>query len=310
MDKLICLRSFVRVVEAGSFSAVAGEENTNQGTISKRIASLESELGARLLVRGKKRHTLTDAGRVYYERSVKILEDVDKADSEARSLVATPTGKIRVTIPTMFGGMYVAPFVPEFLATYPEIDLDLTFSEKMVNFVEEGIDVAVRLGHLKDSSLIAKKFGYDRLVVVTSKEYLQIHGTPKAPTDLKNHNCLIYSLGANSTTWNFSGDVEPSSVNVEGNFKCDTGTGLIPMLLNGTGIAYMPSWLVTSYIESGELVQILNNCYHDYPISAVYSHRQYTPMRVKVFIEFIESIFKANPSLNLASPALKKRNLL
>ncbi|WP_064607807.1 LysR family transcriptional regulator [Photobacterium sp. J15] len=297
MDTLIAMRSFVRVVETGSFSTVAREENTTQATISKRVAALESNLGTQLLVRGSRTHTLTETGQSYYERVINILREIEQAESEARSLTTTPRGKLRVTVPVMFGTLYIAPVIPDFLATYPEIQLDLKFSEKMVDLVEEGIDVAIRLGDLKDSSMIARRLGSDDLIIVASPGYLEKHSIPQHPLELKQHNCLVYSLGAKGNIWNFSNQKEDSAVQVSGNFQCDTGCGLMEMLLADTGISFMPTWLVAPYIESGQLVHILKDYYKRYPINAVYPLNRNIPLKTKCFMDFIEEKIKTNPVL-------------
>ncbi|MBW8183787.1 LysR family transcriptional regulator [Shewanella nanhaiensis] len=298
MDTLIAMRSFIRVVETGSFSAVAKELNTNQATISKRVAALESELGSHLLVRGSRAHKLTETGQSYYERVVNILSEIEEAESEARSMTATPKGKLRVTVPTMFGGLYIAPVISTFLDTYPNIHLDLIFNEKMLHLVEEGIDLAIRLGDLKDSSMIAKQLGYDDLIIVASPTYLQNYSTPNHPRELKQHNCLVYSLSPKGTVWNFSNQKSDASVQITGNFQCDNGFGLMEMLLADAGIALMPSWLVTSYISSGKLTHILKDYYKRYPINAVYPANNYMPLKTKYFLDFMEKTIKNDPILS------------
>lgn len=298
MDTLIAMRSFVRVVETGSFSAVAKEQSTNQATISKRVAALESELGSRLLVRGSRIHKLTETGQSYYERVVNILHDIEEAESEARFLTAKPRGKLRVTVPTMFGSIYVAPVISEFLASYPEIHLDLKFNEKMLDLVEEGIDVAIRLGDLKDSSMIARKLGYDDLIIVASPTYLEKHSIPQHPSELEKHNCLIYSLSPKGTVWSFSNQKKDTAVHVTGNFQCDNGFGLMEMLLASAGIALMPSWLVASYVTSGQLVHILKDYYKRYPINAVYPMNRYVPLKTKCFMDFMAKTIKTDPVLS------------
>ncbi len=297
MDTLIAMRSFARVVETGSFSAVAKEEDTTQATISKRVAALESELGARLLVRGSRVHQLTETGQSYYERVVNILGEIEEAESEARSLTTTPRGKLRVTVPTMFGSLYVAPVISEFLATYPEIQLDLKFSEKMLDLVEEGIDVAIRLGELKDSSMIARRLGYDDLILVASPAYLKKHSVPQQPADLQRHNCLVYTLSERGTVWSFSNQPADTAVHVVGNFQCDTGFGLMEMLLANAGIAFMPTWSAAPYIESGQLVHVMKDYYRRYPISAVYPQNRYIPLKTKCFMDYMEKTIKTDPVL-------------
>lgn len=299
MDSIIAMRSFIRVVETGSFSAVAREQNTNQATISKRIANLENRLGTKLLVRGSREHTLTETGKTYFERVSNIVMEIDETEAEARSLTATPKGHLKITVPTMFGNMYVAPVISEFLAMYPEIDLDVKFDENMVDLVREGVDVAIRLGDLQDSSMVAKNLGYDSLIIVASPLYLEKYSTPKEPDDLKHHNCLIYSLSPKrGTVWSFSDDTKTTEVEVRGNFQCDNGMGLMEMLLAHAGIAFMPQWMVDDELASGKLVHIMKDYYKRYPISAVFPKNRYVPLKVRSFLEFIEKTIKTDPVLS------------
>ena len=299
MDTIAAMRSFIRVVETGSFSAVAKEQHTNQATISKRIAGLENKLGTRLLIRGNRAHTLTETGKTYFERVSNILMDIDEAEAEACSLTVTPRGHLRITLPTMFGSMYIAPVISEFLSTYPEITLDLKFDENAVDLVKEGIDVAIRLGDLQDSSMVAKPLGYDDLIIVASPLYLKKNPTPSKLNDLINHNCLIYSLSPKQgTIWVFSDKSKKHEIAVAGNFKCDNGLGLIEMLQNNAGIALMPRWSVDKQIESGKLIHILKNYYKRYPISAVYPKNRHVPLKVRCFIEYIEKMVKTDPVLS------------
>lgn len=295
MDSVIAMRSFIRVVETGSFSAVARELNTNQATISKRIASLENKLGTKLLIRGSRDHTLTETGRTYFERVSNIIMEIDEAEAEASSLTATPKGHLKITVPTMFGSMYVAPVISEFLALYPEINLDIKFDENTVDLVREGIDLAIRLGDLQDSSMVAKRLGYDDLIMVASPQYLAKYSTPETLAQLAEHNCLIYSLSPKrGTVWTFT----DSSVEVTGNFQCDNGMGLMEMLLAHAGIALMPKWLVHDKLESGELVHILQSYFKRYPINAVFPKNRYTPLKIRSFMDFMEKTIKTDPVLS------------
>lgn len=299
MDTVMAMRSFIRVVETGSFSAVAKEQNTNQATISKRIAALEDKLGTRLLVRGSRNHTLTETGKTYFERVTNILVAIEEAETEASSLTATPKGHLRVTLPTMFGSMYIAPVISEFLATYPEISLDFKFDENSVDLIKEGIDLAIRLGDLQDSSMIAKNLGYDELIIVASPSYLAKHSEPTKLEQLAAHNCLIYSLSPKQgTVWMFSDKTQKSEVSVTGNFQCDNGLGLMEMLLADAGIALMPRWSIDQALNDGRLVHILKDYYKRYPISAVYPKDRYLPLKVRSFLDFMEKTIKTDPVLS------------
>lgn len=299
MDSIVAMRSFIRVVETGSFSAVAKEQNTNQATISKRVAGLEKKLGTKLLVRGSRRHTLTEAGQAYFERVSHIVAAIDEAEAEARSLTATPKGHLKITVPTMFGSLYVAPVISQFLAAYPDIDLDIKFDENLVALVKEGIDVAIRLGDLQDSSMMAKTLGYDELIMVASPTYLERHPAPTRLEELNAHNCLIYSLSPKrGTVWTFNRTPGASEIPVSGNFQCDNGIGLKEMLLAHAGIALMPRWMVDKELRTGDLVHLLPDYAKRYPISAVFTNNQYVPLKVRVFLAFMETTIAADPVLS------------
>jgi DNA-binding transcriptional LysR family regulator len=299
MDSIVAMRSFIRVVETGSFSAVAKEQNTNQATISKRVAGLEKKLGTKLLVRGSRRHTLTEAGQAYFERVSHIVAAIDEAEAEARSLTATPKGHLKITVPTMFGSLYVAPVISEFLAAYPDIDLDIKFDENLVALVKEGIDVAIRLGDLQDSSMMAKTLGYDELIMVASPTYLERHPAPTRLEELNAHNCLIYSLSPKrGTVWTFNRTPGASEIPVSGNFQCDNGIGLKEMLLAHAGIALMPRWMVDKELRTGDLVHLLPDYAKRYPISAVFTNHHYVPLKVRVFLAFMETTIAADPVLS------------
>jgi len=195
----------------------------------------------------------------------------------------------------MFGNLYIAPEIPEFLSTYPKIQLDMRFSEEMLDLVKEGIDLAIRLGYLKDSSMQARRLGSDDLIFVASPKYLAQFSTPQQLSELTQHNCLVYSLAPKGAVWSFTDQPTNTTIHVTGNFQCDTGFGIMDMLLAGAGLSFIPSWLASPYIESGELVHILKAYYRRYPISAVYPNNRYIPLKTRCFLNFIDNKFKANP---------------
>ncbi len=186
MDALRSMQSFVRIVETGSFTAVAKELNTTQATISKRLAALEKHLGVKLFVRGNRQHALTEAGKSYFQQVSRILDEIEQTEITTRSLTTTPRGHLRVSAPTMFGCMYLATPIARFLETYPDIKIDIKFDEKKIDLVKEGVDVAVRLGNLPDSSLVAKKLGRYQLIIVASPHYLNQHPCPSSLSELKD----------------------------------------------------------------------------------------------------------------------------
>lgn len=204
MDALTGMRVFRRVVERGSFSAAAADLDLSNGAVSKHIGQLEGHLGARLLNRTTRRLSLTEAGRTYYERCVRLLDDLDEAERAVRQLHAAPRGRLKISAPMSFGILHLAPALPEFGLRYPEVEVDVVLNDRFVDLIDEGYDVALRIiTDLPDSTLVARRFTLVRRVVCAAPAYLERHGVPVTPDDLKRHHCLIYSLTGDD--WRFDG---------------------------------------------------------------------------------------------------------
>jgi DNA-binding transcriptional LysR family regulator len=287
MNKLDAMRCFVRVVQTGSFSEVARESETSQATISKRVAELEKHLNARLLVRSSRDHRMTEAGQIYYDRCLSILDDVEQAEEEVGTLTSTPRGKIRITAPVDFARMNLSQHISEFLCRYSEIHIELILDDRMVGFISDDIDLAIRIGKLEDSSLVATSIGSSSLIVVTSPQYVSKHGEPQDIRQLQHHNCLVFSYADNLNTWGFIHDDRDISVPVSGNFQCNNGDTIIKLLLADMGIAMLPAWLVAPYIEDGSLIQILNSYSMPLPVYIVYQQRKLVPLKIRSFIDYL-----------------------
>lgn len=289
MDTIILIRTFVRVVEKGSFSAVANEEMTNQATISKRIANLENKLATKLLVRGSRKHQLTEAGDIYYRHACNILLSIEEAESEVSLMTQRPKGLLRISASTIFASKFISPVLPEFLRQYPLIHLDLKLSEKKIDLTKEGIDIAIRLGELTDSSMIARRLGQHELIIVASKEYINQNGNPNQLMDLSHHNCLIYNLlPKQGAVWQLDKDGIQEEIEVKGNFQCNNGIGLKEMLLSGAGIALIPRWMIEEELAEGSIVHILTEYKKNYPINAVYPNNRYIPLKVRYFLDYFK----------------------
>lgn len=284
---------FVRVVETGSFSAVAKEMNSTQPTISKNIAELESWLGAKLLSRSTRSLRLTETGTDYYERCVAILADVEDAEQMVGHLQTQPRGTVRISTVVAFGRLHLVPRLEGFFKRYPEIRVDIRLSDRVVDLVEEGVDVAIRMGELADSSLIAKKLCTSPYVTVASPGYLKVNGIPKHPRDLREHNYIVYSdAGARSET-RFKDHDEPFFVKVDGNLTTNNTEALRAALVAGIGIARTPRWLVADSIEAGQLVPVLAPFQPEpLAIHAVYPPGRHLPSKVRSFIDYISEEFK------------------
>lgn len=293
MDRLIAMNMFVRVVETGSFSAVAKEMNSTQPTISKNVAELESWLGAKLLNRSTRSLRLTETGTNYYERCVAILQDVEEAEQVVGQLQTQPKGLVRVSAVVAFGRLHIVPRLVGFFEAYPDIKVDIRLNDRVVDLVEEGVDVAFRMGTLADSSLIAKKLCTSPIVTVASPDYLKRNGIPQHPRELKDHNYLFYSDGAGRQEIEFQENGDPLFIRAEGTLTTNNSEALRAALLCGLGISKSPRWLVGNAIASGELIEILA----DYRPSllnlyAVYPPGRHLPSKVRCFIDYFAEELK------------------
>ncbi len=287
MDRISAMTIFVRVVETGSFSTVARQMNTTQPTISKNIAELETWLGVKLLNRSTRSLHLTEAGTDYYERCVSILQDIEEAEQNVGQLQTQPKGVVRVNTVVAFGRLHVVPLLKEFFALYPAIKVEILLNDRTVDLVEEGLDLAIRMGNLTDSSLIAKKLTCSPMVTVATPEYLALNGTPIHPRDLKNHNCVIYTGLQKTHELHYQENGESIVVRVEGNFLSNNSEAMREALLAGYGITKVPKWLVGDALADGRLVAVLNDFSHDrIDIFAVYPPGRHLALKARHFIDF------------------------
>ena len=289
MDVMSSMAVFRRVVEAKSFSAVARETNMSQSTVSKHIAALEERLGTKLLNRSTRSLKLTEAGKEYYHHCIRILNDFHEAEASIGKGKIKPTGTLRISTCAAFSRACMLPHLNEFFRTYPDIDIDLLFDDDYIDLVKQGIDLAIRVGPLADSTLIARKIGVSSRVVVASTDYLVKHGRPKKPADLIKHNCLLYSLQKAPDLWYFNSAQEgDESVRVRGRLKASSPDAICDATINGLGISVLCEWYARKYIKDGRLKVILQD-YHPtaYDINAVYPERKFVPQKVKRMIEFL-----------------------
>ena len=298
MEQITAMRLFTRVVQTGSFSAVARESGISQSSVSKNLAALEAKLGARLLARTSRKLNLTEVGCDYYERCLPILMEIDEAEATVRSMTINPAGVLRVNVPVSFGQRHVIPRMPEFMRAYPNVKLDIMLLDRQVDLVAEGVDVAIRIDILDDSSLIARRLGDSPRLLVASKSYLQKHGRPNHPDELKNFDCLVYSLLGTGNIWHFLHRGKEFSVGVKGNFQANNSDAVRQMALAGAGIMALPKWMSHPYIENGELEPILTEYTpQGFPIQAVYPQNRYVPSKVRSFVSFMQQSFASDPLL-------------
>ena len=295
-DSIQEMAIFARVVGAGSLSAAARELGLSPALVSRRLAALESRLGARLINRTTRSLHLTDDGATYYEACARVLADIEEADATVSAGRVEPRGTLRVALPASFGHQHIAPLIPRFAERYPQIQLALSLSDRTVNLIEEGFDLAVRIAHLEDSSLTARKLAPNRRVVCASPGYLARHGTPRTPDELARHNCLTTTDFA--MNWDYKGpDGKPGSVRVTGRYSCDNWEVLREWALAGLGIALKSTWDVHRLLVDGSLVEVCTGyTFHsDVAIYAVYPSRRFLPAKTRVFIDFLAESFGPDP---------------
>ena len=298
MDLLTGMRLFVRVVDTGSFSAMAHETGSTQPTVSRTVAALEAHLGARLLNRSSRAMTLTDDGRQFYDRAQRALEAVAEAENGVGGRRGRPTGLLRLGTPVALGRLHVAPRIDAFVERYPNVEVELLMNDAFVDLVGEGLDLAIRVGDLADPSLIARRIGTTQRVTVASPSYLERFGTPEVPADLTQHRCIVYTRLATGSRWHFEGRNGPLTVDVRGRFCTDNSEAVREGVLSGAGIAVVPVWHFTDEIEQ-DRVRILLRDFEprQLPIHAVYSSRRQLAAKVRAMIDFLAEAFAASPNL-------------
>lgn len=293
MDRLLWMHCYARAVETGSFSAVARELGIGQPNVSRHIASLESHLGTRLLHRSTRKLTLTPEGERYYTEVRRALDAIAEAESTARG-EEKPQGLLRVACPVALARFKMLPLVKPFLQRYPDIELDLQIADRKIDLIEEGVDIAVRVGELRDSALKARRLGTARRICVASPAYLSAYGTPHTPEDLRQHNCVLFSLLATGNLWPFEGQ----PVEVRGNFKVNSPEGVRSAVLDGLGVGLMPCWLFADALAAGEVVQLLAGwAVPALPITALYPAKRLLPRRAAVFMDYLSEAFAADKAL-------------
>jgi DNA-binding transcriptional LysR family regulator len=295
MDHFKQIGTFVSVATRGSLSAAALLEGVSPAVVGRRIDALESRLGVKLLVRTTRRVSLTFEGSAFLEDCQRILHDVQNAEASVSLGGVKASGHVRVTAPAGFGRRHVAPLVPGFLADNPDVTLSLELSDRLSDIVNEGIDVAVRIGQLDDSSLVGVKLAVNRRVVVASPEYLGRHGTPDHPAQLQRHQCLTFgNYGNQARGWLFTIDGRIEPVRVPGTLECNDGAVLHEWSLQGHGLAWRSMWEVADDLEDGRLVTVLD-AYRapDNAIHAVFPQRRHLALRVRMFIDHLKETYGA-----------------
>jgi len=296
MDQLAAIRMFMRVIESGSFSAVAREAGVGQPAVSKQISALEAHLGAQLLRRTSRSLSLTAAGQDFYESAVRLIDDLEAAESRVGRGQNAPFGLIRVTVAPVYGRLYIVPRLQEFFARYPEIVVELVVTDRIVNLVEEGIDLAIHNGELKDSSLVMQRIATTPVITVASPSYLKAHGEPASPSELDSHRCIIFSPQGAPRPWGFKGKFGEIEYRPKGNFRTNDADQIRAAVLADLGLAHTPGWLFAPEIASGA-VRVVMRDHEPAPlaISAVRPARRQLAAKVRVFIEFLGEVLADYP---------------
>ncbi|AZP10885.1 LysR family transcriptional regulator [Undibacterium parvum] len=298
MDKLFAMQTFVRVVETGGFSAVSRERNTSQSSVSKQIAALENSLGVKLLTRTTRSLTLTEDGEQYFEEVRRLISEVAEAEARLRHGEQQLRGLLRVAAPVAFGLRVLMPHVRDFLKIHPNIKIDLRLNDNVIDLVEQGVDVAVRIAHLSDSGLIARCIGESRAVLVASRSYLASLpdnlAVPKTPDELRMHACIVYTERLTKNAWTFTNALgESVSVTVNGPLQSNSSEAVRSAALNGLGIAYVPIWHFEDEIKSGEMQILLPDWpVPPLPIYLVCPSQRRQTAKVRAFSDYLVEVLK------------------
>ena len=296
MDGTFDLRVFVRVLDRGSFSSAAKDLRLTPSAVSKLISRLEDRLGVRLLERSTRRLALTPEGEAFLARARRIVADIEEAEAEVMQARGAPRGKLRINAGTAFGLHQLAPALADFLARYPEIDLDLSITDRLVDLIEEQADIAVRSGHIPEGPFIQRKIADLQRVICAAPAYLQRRGTPKAATDLKQHDCIVVA-GPGLNRWPFKTRGGIDVVDVRPRVTTDDAEAALRLAIEGAGIVRLSDVIVGGPLRDGQLVGLLTDIHHvePFPLAAIYpAGRQRLP-RVAVFIQFLMERFGHAP---------------
>ena len=297
MDRLAAMEAFVRVVETGSFSAAARLLNVGQPAVSKTVAQLEDHLGVRLLVRSTRGLSPTEAGQNFYDRAKRALEEADEAELAARGAGASLTGRLRISAAPTFARLHVVPHLPKFLTTHPNLTMDVVLDDRLIDLVEEGIDVALRVGSLNDSSLTARKLASCSRHVLATPAYLARAGVPMTPADLSEHQAVIYAGGGGGESWSFRQGATEVSVKVSGSLRISAAEGLRAAVLAGMGLTISSAWIFSPELASGAVRAVLTD-WSLLPVDlwAVYPTGRMPTTKARAFAAFVEAEMRREDS--------------
>lgn len=306
MDKLQAMEVFVQVVDAGSFTRAAENMQLPKATVSTLVRNLESELAVKLLNRTTRQIGVTTDGAAYYERCLRILADVRDAEDALSKTRASPSGRLRVDVPTGLGRHLIIPALPLFFERYPDITLEVGCSDRPVDLIEEGVDCAIRGGTLADSTLIARRLGTLHFITCAAPSYIARNGRPVHPHELLRHLCINYfsSKTGKVFDWDFARDDEKLQIRLSGQIAVNDSDAYLSAALAGMGVAQMPSFVLRPYVESGQLEVLLSDWWIDpLPMHVVYPQNRHLSAKVRAFVEWIAELFADHPALEICTGA-------
>lgn len=309
MDRLTSMTTFVKVVESGGFAAAGRKLSLSPSTVTTQIRALEERLGARLLNRSTRRISLTEIGKAYYDRCLHVIAETDDADNIVQALRSTPRGTLRLNVSTAIP-ILLAPVVAEFTSLYPEVSVNMTMTDTVVDLVEEGIDLAITTLPVPDSNLVMRRIGSFRLLLCGAPSYFAKHGKPSEPSDLTGHNCLRYTFSNWGSDWRFRSPQGSRAVHVTGNMETNSINALKLAAELGQGLILVPDYLIMSELKSGALIPVLTEfCCPDRPINAIYPHRHHLSANVRSFLDLVAQRFH-DAEKEIAPPEPEQRQVL
>lgn len=291
MDKLNAISIFCKVIETQSFTQAAIQQNISIAMASKLVSQLEEHLKTRLLQRTTRKIVPTEAGMMYYQRCQGILLDLDEADASISNMTTSLQGNLLISVPRDFGLLFIAPNLPMFIAAHPNLHVEVEFNDKKIDLVAEGYDLALRIGYMQDSSLVARKISTSSIHFAASPLYLGINGTPQTPNDLEHHDGLLYKDRLNQVNWQGSRLNQTQRFKIKSKAVSNNGLALLDMAKAGLGIVNLPRFILADAFEKGELVEVLPEYkQQELEIHVVYPNRRHLPAKVRAFIEFLASL--------------------
>jgi DNA-binding transcriptional LysR family regulator len=299
MDKVMSMRVFTAIAKSGSFSEAAKKLSISKAMASKHVKNLENSLGVRLFNRTTRKLNLTEVGNAYYEKVDVILSDIDETELSISQLNSEPKGKLKIMAQPSFGAFHLSRALAVYLKKYPEVTTEIELSNRIPDLVEDGIDLAFHVGELDDSMFVARKIASARRVVCASPYYLKQNGVPMTPSELKGHNCLIYSPRTAVQEWEFIDNNEQIKIKIDGDIQCNDGDALRVSAIQGCGIVQLPTYMVGLDIQSGRLNALLESYEPEkLPVYAMYHHRKYLSAKIQSFIDFMYELYLPEPYWN------------